>query len=179
MKKKLLALLLALGVLLTLCPAALAADVPADAIAGAQTYLLDAMPRGTSGGAADHVMFTLVRSGAALPEGYALQYCESVTAELVENGSPAGRGRSGEFARAALALRAMGKDPTNVCGQDLLIALADFDACAQTGLPGVLTALRTLDCADYDIPSVDGVATPATRELYLSTASSASSDVQP
>lgn len=169
MKKKLLALLLALGVLLTLCPAALAADVPADAIAGAQTYLLDAMPRGTSGGAADHVMFTLVRSGAALPEGYALQYCESVTAELVENGSPAGRGRSGEFARAALALRAMGKDPTNVCGQDLLIALADFDACAQTGLPGVLTALRTLDCADYDIPSVDGVATPATRELYLST----------
>ena len=47
-------------------------------------------------------------------------------------------------------------------------ALADFDACAQTGLPGVLTALRTLDCANYDIPAVDGVSTPATRELYLS-----------
>lgn len=169
MKKKLLAILLAAGILLTLCPAALAAEIPADAIAGAQKYLLESLPRGTSGGAADHVMFTLVRSGAALPEGYALQYYESVTAELAENGSPAGRGRSGEFARAALALRAMGKDPTNVCGQNLLTALADFDACAQTGLPGVLTALRTLDCANYDIPAVDGVSTPATRELYLST----------
>ena len=101
MKKKLLAILLAAGILLTLCPAALAAEVPADAIAGAQKYLLESMPRGTSGGAADHVMFTLVRSGAALPEGYALQYYESVTAELVENGSPAGRRRPGELARAA------------------------------------------------------------------------------
>ena len=39
MKKKLLAILLAAGILLTLCPAALAAEVPADAIAGAQKSL--------------------------------------------------------------------------------------------------------------------------------------------
>ena len=170
MMKKFFAGLLAACILLTLCPAALAAgtDAAADAIAGAQQYLLESMPRGTSGGAADHVMFTLVRSGAQLPAGYRLQYLQSVAAELIENGSPAGRGRSGEFARAALALRAMGTDPTSFFGQDLLTALSDFDACTQTGLPGVLTALRTLDCSDYNIPQVEGVTTQATRELYLS-----------
>ena len=170
MMKKILAGLLTVCILLTLCPAALAAgtDETAAAVAGAQQYLLESVPRGTSGGAADHVVFTLVRSGAQLPAGYALQYLQSVAAELIENGSPAGRGRSGEFARAALALRAMGKDPTSFCGQDLLTALSDFDACTQTGLPGVLTALRTLDCSDYNIPQVADVTTQATRELYLS-----------
>ena len=168
MMKKLLAALLAVCLLVTLCPAALAAqtDDLSGAIAGAQKYLLDSLPRGTTGGAADSIVFALVRSNAALPTDYTLQYAQSVAAELLENGGALALQRGGEMGRAVLALTAMGYDPSNLCGQNLLPALADYDTTVRYGISGAITVLRALDSRGYTIPKAD-VSTQATRALYL------------
>lgn len=167
--KKLLALFLALCLLCSLSTAALAAqDLPLTAaMTGAQSYLLSAMPQATTGGASDTVVFVLARSGAALPSGYALHYAQSVAADLLCAGGVLARQLGGELGRAILALTAMGIDPTALCGQDLLLALADYD-CGAGSLSTAITALRALDSHDYEIPETDAVTTQATRELYLS-----------
>ena len=72
-----------------------------------------------------------------------------------------------EYSRVILALTAMGKDPSNVAGYNLLEPLADFDQTVFQGINGPAYALLALDSGNYEIPTVKGDGTQASRDMYI------------
>ena len=72
-----------------------------------------------------------------------------------------------EYSRTVLVLTALGKDPRNIGGYDLLIPLADFDKVCVQGLNGPIWALIALNSGAYELPANPEAATPATAEMYL------------
>jgi hypothetical protein len=71
-------------------------------------------------------------------------------------------GAATEFERVILAVTALGKDPADVGGYNLLAGLADQSKIVL--LNQRVFALIALDSRHYDIPVVDGVTTPTTRQ---------------
>lgn len=72
-----------------------------------------------------------------------------------------------EYSRVILAVTAIGKDPTNVGGYNLLEKLADFEQVRWQGINGSIFALIALDSKEYAIPSVKGVKVQTTRDLLI------------
>lgn len=72
-----------------------------------------------------------------------------------------------EYSRVALALSAIGVDPTNVNGYNLLVPLADFDQVNWQGVNGTIWALLALDSGNYDIPELPENATGTTQTTRL------------
>ena len=66
-----------------------------------------------------------------------------------------------------LALTAMGKDPRDVAGYDLLQPLADQKQTVFQGVNGAAYCLLALDCGGYEIPEAADVSVQASREGYL------------
>lgn len=72
-----------------------------------------------------------------------------------------------EYARVALAITAIGRDPRDVCGYNLLEPLADFEKTAYQGINGAVFALLAFDSRQYEIPVCAEVENQATREKYI------------
>ena len=71
-----------------------------------------------------------------------------------------------EYSRVILAVTAIGKDPADVNGYNLLLPLADFEQTIFQGMNGPVYALLALDSGNYEIPAnVGGI--QATREAYI------------
>ncbi|MCI6991801.1 MAG: terpene cyclase/mutase family protein, partial [Clostridiales bacterium] len=66
-----------------------------------------------------------------------------------------------------LALTAIGADPTDVAGYNLLTPLGDFDKTVWQGINGPVWALIALDSGEYPMPVNDQAKTQATRQMYL------------
>ena len=67
-----------------------------------------------------------------------------------------------------LALTAIGADPTDVAGHNLLAGIADMNYIQKQGINGVMYALIAFDSHDYEIPQVYGGKDQATREKMIS-----------
>ena len=72
-------------------------------------------------------MFGLARSGVKVPANYYETYYKNVTAAVTEAGGRLSETKYTEYSRLVLALTAIGRDPRDVGGYDLLMPLADFD----------------------------------------------------
>ena len=170
--KKALSLLLALALLLSLCPAALAAgpaDVtPDEALKSGCAFLLSAVPEpGVEAVGGDWIPFLLARAGYDVPEAYLTAYRARVEAKAAETAGILHRRKYSDNSRVILALTALGTDPRDVAGYDLTAPLADVEKTAYQGLNGVIWALIALDSAGYDVAKAPEGATQATRQLYL------------
>ncbi len=66
-----------------------------------------------------------------------------------------------------LAVTAIGKDPRNVGGYNLLKKLADFENVKWQGINGPIWALIALDSDMYKIPTVKSVEVQTTRDLLI------------
>ena len=55
-----------------------------------------------------------------------------------------------EYSRAVMALKSIGKDPTDIGGYDIEKPLEDFDAVVSQGLNGAIYALIALNADDPD-----------------------------
>ena len=116
--------------------------------------------------AADWSVMALARGGADVPEGYFDGYYASVEAYVADKGGVLHERKYTEYSRLVLALTAIGKDPRDVAGYDLLLPLGDFDAVNLQGINGTIFALLALDSGGYDVPQNPDVAVQATREGY-------------
>lgn len=76
-----------------------------------------------------------------------------------------------EYSRVIIALTAIGKDPRNVAGCNLLKPIADFDKTVWQGLNGAVWALIALDSGNYEIPS-----DTTTRQMYINEILTAQND---
>lgn len=73
-----------------------------------------------------------------------------------------------EYSRVILALTAIGADPSNVDGINLLTPLGDYNKVTFQGLNGSIWALIALDSGNYQIPLNPSAEVQATRDMYIS-----------
>ena len=120
---------------------------------------------GSVGG--DWTTFGLSRWGGALPENWQENYYKLLEDHIAECGGILDERKYTEYSRTILVLTAIGKDPENVHGYNLLEALANFERTTFQGLNGPIYALLALDSGNYEIPENTTGTTQATRELYV------------
>lgn len=164
--KKLLALLLAGLMLLSLaaCGGGKAAATPREQTARWLEKHTKSPAWGSLGG--EWLMLAMSR-GECLPEGWAESYYQSVEQKLADCGGVLDARKYTEYSRTILALTALGKDPANVAGYNLLQPLADFDQTNFQGLNGTAYALLALDSGKYEIPACPEGKYQASREEYV------------
>lgn len=162
---KLLILALVLASLLSLAACAKKQDTPLTRTASYLQSQVKEPSFGALGG--DWLVFGLARSGADVSQKYLDTYYKNVVNYVEETGGVLSERKYTEYSRVVLALTAIGKDPRDVAGYDLLLPLADFDETVSQGLNGAIFALLALDSGRYDIPENPDAATQATRELYV------------
>ena len=166
--KRITAVFLAVIMLFALC--ACGKNSGGDIISAAETaaYLTEKVPppvTGSVGG--EWLILGLVRSGAKLPEGYIDCYYEQVEKTVADCGGMLSEKKYTEYSRLVIALTAIGKDPANIAGYDLLAPLGFYEQTVFQGINGAVYALLALDCGGYDVPQYSGEGTQATREMYV------------
>ena len=156
------ALLLALCLLLSACGGT---QTPLERTA---KYLKSAVPEPGFGSLdGDWIVFGLARAGADLSDGYFDRYYTAVEAAVQAADGTLDENRYTEYSRLILALTAIGRDPQNVGGYNLLLPLADLEKTTAQGVNGAAFALLALDCGGYELPQNSAAAVQATRDGYV------------
>ena len=109
------------------------------------------------------LVIALARSGRTVPDSY----YDSVVKAVQDAGGELSDKKFSEYSRVILALTAIGKDPADVGGYDLLAKLADMDKVTYQGLNGAIFALIALDSAGYDVPAAAEDADQTSREALV------------
>lgn len=149
-------------------PASAAENDWKGAAEGTAAYLVQTVSEpqcGNIGG--DWAVMGLARSGCAVPEGYYDAYYASVEDHVAACGGVLNRKKYTEYSRTVIALTAIGRDPTDVGGYDLLMPLGDYEKTVWQGVNGPIWALLALDAGEYAVPQNPDAATQATRQLYV------------
>lgn len=139
---------------------AAAAALSMTASAYASDYLREKVTEpqvGSVGG--EWTVFALARGGADITDSYFDDYYNRVVEYTVQRGGVLDERKNTEYSRAVLALTAIGRDPRDVGGYDLVAPLADYNQTVAQGTNGAVYALIALDCGGYDAPDV--------REKYV------------
>ena len=161
---KLLCILLLLSLLLSLT----ACGKPETQLEKTAGYLQAQIAEpGTGSVGGDWLIFGLARSGVKVPQKYFDAYYENVEAAVREKNGVLSDRKYTESSRTVLALTAIGKNPADVAGFDLLKPLADFEQVTRQGINGTIFALLALDCCGYEIPLDPEAAVQATRDGYV------------
>lgn len=131
-------------------------------------WLVTQIPEPTTGSiGGEWMILGLARGEAEVPDGFYADYFERLAEYTAERGGVLHARKYTEYSRVILALTAIGRDPRDVGGFDLLQPLADFDQTVFQGINGAIFALLALDSGNYDIPRCTSGGTQATREMYL------------
>lgn len=158
---------LCLSVCLLILPASgVEENQPEQAIRNAGTYLMSQVTRpqvGSMGG--EWTVLALARSGMTVPEGYFEAYYEAVCAYVTACQGVLHETKYTEYARVVLALTAIGANPRDVGGYDVLSPLEDLSAVSRQGINGICFALLALDSGAYELPREAYVAEILARQL--------------
>lgn len=92
------------------------------------------------------------RCGAKVPEGWYEIYYKNLCEVLAESEGVLNKTKHSDYSRTVLALAAIGKDPSDAAGYNLLKSYSDFDFVTHQGIPGSIFALLSLDSVGYNIP---------------------------
>lgn len=154
----------------TAAPSAAATEAaPAeDLLSRTAQWLLTQVPEPTFGGVGGEWMIMgLARAGAEVPGGFYEGYFERLSEHTAEQGGVLHARKYTEYSRTILAVTAIGRDPRDVGGYNLLAPLADFEQTVFQGINGAIFALLALDSGGYSLPENTTGTTRATREAYL------------
>lgn len=112
-------------------------------------------------------VFGLARSGIAVPGGYFDTYYKNLCSYLKAHNGVLHRVKYTEYSRVIITLTAIGKDPSDVSGYNLLLPLSDFDKTIKQGINGAIWALIALDSGNYTIPGNRNATNLAARQKYV------------
>ena len=131
-------------------------------------YMLSAVPApGSADVGGDWAVFGLARSGYSVPEGYYEGYYAKLEAYVKEKKGVLHNRKYTDYSRTIVVLTALGKDPSNVGGYNLLTPLGDYKKTIWQGLNGPIWALIALDSGNYAVPQNPDAEVQATRQLYI------------
>jgi len=111
-------------------------------------------------------VIALARSGVEVPESYFDFYRANLKKTLKDTDGILSDSKYTEYSRVDLALTAIGEDPGDFDGYDLLKPLLDFDTVVKYGINGPAYALMALDSGDYEF-SDQGVSASEVRKQYI------------
>lgn len=158
-----------LALLTMTCPVAGVEPELDTLIQGSAVYLRQVTPTpalGTAGG--EWTMLALARSGQLdMEEPYVQDYLIRLEETIAEQRGVLHRRKYTEYSRVVLALTALGVDPAQFGGYDLLAPLADYQQVVWQGTNGSAWALLALDSGDYAMPAAPAGAEQATRQMYV------------
>lgn len=109
----------------------------------------------------------LARSGINIPDDYYHKYYNNVVEYVKGLDGNLHDKKYTEYSRLIVALTAIGKDPRDVGGYNLLTALGDFDKTVFQGLNGPIWALIALDSGNYPMPINKAAKKQASRDMYI------------
>ncbi|MFB0919951.1 MAG: S-layer homology domain-containing protein, partial [Oscillospiraceae bacterium] len=109
----------------------------------------------------------LARSGGNVSDSYFQTYYSNIRAYVKDCGGDLSSKKYTEYSRLILALTAIGKNPSDVDGFNLLAPLGDYEKTIWQGVNGPIFALIALDSGNYAMPANSGAKTQATRSLYV------------
>ncbi len=150
-----------------LLPAQVTAETAPD-LQDTADYLISAVPSpgfGTTGG--EWLILALSRSESEVPESYYELYYQNVCAYVSQQKGILHDKKYTEYARLVLALTAIGKNPQDVAGYNVLEPLADYENVIWQGMNGPVFALLALDSKNYEMPVCATAKTQATRQMYI------------
>ena len=153
MMKRILSLVLVLLIIFTLPISAMAAEDTAiwEAFETTGDYMaaLGDPSAGSTGG--EWMALGFARSGREVPDSYYDSVVAYVDEKIDENGRLHAT-KCTTNCRFIVALTAIGKDPTNVGGHNLLAGLNDMGYIRKVGVSGVIWTLIAFDCGRYEMP---------------------------
>ncbi|MEO4052596.1 S-layer homology domain-containing protein [Solibacillus sp. CAU 1738] len=113
-------------------------------------YMVDRLPTPKFG--SEWWIITLARGGYEVQAGYYDTYYKNVVDYVVAKKGVLDKWAYTEYSRLIIALTAIGKDPTNVGGYNLVEKLSDFDQVVWQGVNGAYYGLIALDTWDFELP---------------------------
>ena len=143
-------------------------EVLKDTVTKTGQFLYDSVENpgfGSVGG--EWMILGLARSGLEIPEEYYETYFQNLSAYTAQQGGVLHAKKYTEYSRVILAVTAIGQDPADVGGFNMLVPLADFEQTVFQGINGPVFALLALDSGNYGIPENTVGSTQATRDLYV------------
>ena len=150
-------------------PVFAAADERAlQAIENTSAFILKSNPSvevGSIGG--EWAIIGLAAGNYPVPQGYFNDYYAKLEHYVKDHKGALHDKKYTEYSRIILALTAIGKNPSNVAGYNLLEPLGDFDKTIWQGINGPIFALIALDSGNYEMPINPTAKTQATREMYI------------
>ena len=153
MMKRILSLVLVLLIISTLPISAMAAEDTAirEAFEATGDYMaaLGDPSAGSTGG--EWMALGFARSGRGVPASYYDSVVAYVDEKIDENGRLHAT-KCTTNCRFIVALTAIGKDPTDVGGHNLLAGLNDMGYIRKVGVSGVIWTLIAFDCGKYEMP---------------------------
>ncbi len=126
---------------------ALAAENALDRAAGYVLQTTSAPGVASIGG--EWAVIGLKTSGYAVPEEWFDRYLTVLEDTLTKKDGVLSARKYTEYARAVVAVSALGRDARNIAGYDLTAYLDDFDKVTRQGVNGPVWALIALDCRAY------------------------------
>ncbi len=168
--KRGISLLMCLGMLLGVIPGAAAASEKSlgSLVEKSAEYMVKTVAEpcyGNIGG--EWAVMGLARSGCSVPEGYYEGYYATVEAYVKECKGVLHKKKYTEYSRVIIGITAIGKDPTDVGGYDILKPLGDYEKTIWQGINGPIWALIALDSGNYAVPKNSEAKTQATRQMYV------------
>ena len=168
--KKFIGIILTLSILFSLSSGALAFDnnkVNAT-LESVGNYLYETVkePQVASIGG-EWAVLGLARCDMDIPDEYFENYYQTVTKYVEDCGGVLHNKKYTEYSRVVLALTAIGKNPQDVAGYNLLKPLSDYEKTIWQGVNGAIWALIALDSGNYDMPNNPSAKVQATREMYI------------
>ena len=143
-------------------------EVLSDALASTGDFLHSSVPEPTFGSVGgEWLVMGLARSGLEISDEYYETYFQNLSAYTAQQGGVLHTKKYTEYSRVILAVTAIGQDPADVGGFNMLQPLADFEQTVFQGINGPVFALLALDSGNYDIPENTTDNTQATRDLYV------------
>lgn len=143
-------------------------EVLADTLVKTGSFLQESVAEPTFGSVGgEWLVMGLARSGLEIPGEYYETYFQNLSAYTAQQGGVLHAKKYTEYSRVILAVTAIGRDPTDVGGFNMLLPLADFEQSVFQGINGPIFALLALDSGNYEIPENTVGSTQATRDLYV------------
>ncbi len=139
-----------------------------EVLKAAAEYVYETVPDpqvGSVGG--EWAVFALARSGYEIPDEYYCGYYKTAESYVKEHNGVLSEKKYTEYARVIIALTAIGKDPSEIGGYNLLMPLGDYEKTILQGINGAIWALIALDGGNYEIPLNSGAVIQATRDMYI------------
>lgn len=166
--RKILSFALIVGMILSISGSIVAADGIKQYVEKSASYIMSVVSEpkvGSVGG--EWAVIGLARSDADVPQEYWDSYYEKVEEYVRDRKGVLHKKKYTEYSRVILALTAIGADPANVAGYDLLSPLGDFEKTIWQGINGPIWALIALDSGSYPMPVNNEAAVQATRQMYV------------